>query len=385
MVVDTTEFFTDLRQRRGPWKRVLLLARRGRIRLWVPDVVVREAARHHQVETAKHRRELKVLLGKMADFNDAPLEGLADVDAVVGRHEQLSDGYRDRLVERLAEAGGVVLSLPSIPHGDLIDRALADRKPFRVKDAQGDRRRGPDGYRDALIWASVVEAVHAKGPVPVLYFVTKNTGDFCDRDKLAGSLLEELPDGVAAEHYATLEKLLDAVPLEADPHGGPNFHKMWLTRVADGERFLTSLRDAVAVACELLAGTELVVPDDEYAHVAEVADAGLLPAGLQNPTIEEVIPDLTTITWVVHNTDDKVGLAELRVDAEVFVEGFMAKADYAGEADGITLLDPDWNSHMVRAGAHVTAMLRFGLTIVSDSEVDLVLEGLGVVDPTRTG
>lgn len=64
VVIDTTEFQQDLTLRRSAWQQARLWSLKDRLRLWVPEVVVREAVRHYRVQVTQQ-------LGKLADAEDA--------------------------------------------------------------------------------------------------------------------------------------------------------------------------------------------------------------------------------------------------------------------------------------------------------------------------
>jgi hypothetical protein len=56
---------------------------------------------------------------------------------------------------------------------------MAESKPFRLK-SQDPENKGPDGYRDALIWLSIAESASTMTDRDLLVFVTSNHKDFCD-------------------------------------------------------------------------------------------------------------------------------------------------------------------------------------------------------------
>ena len=60
--------------------------------------------------------------------------------------------------------------MPQVSHADLVERDLSSRKPFSPTGK---------GYRDALIWESVVELCTDLTDADTLIFVTDNKSDFC--------------------------------------------------------------------------------------------------------------------------------------------------------------------------------------------------------------
>jgi hypothetical protein len=214
VVVDTTEFQPDPTMSRSPWWQTRLGAQKGRIQLWVPEVVIQEAARHYGAQLDLHLR-------KLADEEDAltKLSFGGDHDSDIGdfsfdtvghrgKAAALKTGYEQRLRKRLSQAGATILPLPRMPHKEMLRRALLERKPFRFK-GEGSKK-GPDGYRDMLIWASVVAQASAYlDASDTLILVTGNHGDFCDGgrdlDTIAHELLADL--GAAAPTVCRLKDL----------------------------------------------------------------------------------------------------------------------------------------------------------------------------------
>ncbi len=84
------------------------------------------------------------------------------------------------------------LPIPSVPHDVCVDRAIARQSPFR--DAKGG---GTTGYRDFLIWRSIIE--RAKTTDELLVFVTANTNDFMNVSEADGGLCECLVSDLVHE------------------------------------------------------------------------------------------------------------------------------------------------------------------------------------------
>jgi len=87
--------------------------------------------------------------------------------------QELVASYDAELRTRLNELGAVIISVPSVSHQVVLTRALEKRRPF---DANGR-----DGYRDVLIWHSLLDV--AELGHNGIVFVTSNTSDFCTGGK----------------------------------------------------------------------------------------------------------------------------------------------------------------------------------------------------------
>lgn len=142
-------------------------------------------------ELTAHRRRDLVDLDKRATALDKDHQRLVGTSrsnlspSPINRHvpvDRLCDQYRDDVVQWFEEAGAV-LSDPSVSHSELVDRILAHRRPFTSDEK---------GYRDALIWYSVLERADDE-PVVLL---TANTKDFASKPDNA--LAPELQDDLTA-------------------------------------------------------------------------------------------------------------------------------------------------------------------------------------------
>lgn len=184
VVLDTTIF---VGARYHPESRELnVLAEKcadGVVTMAVPEVVIRETVNKFREAITDATRSLdkswksaRDLLA--ASWTEPPTPQLVvDIDDVCRT-------YAERLRDSVTSSGGTILPLPATDHSDLIERDLARRKPFDS---------GGSGYRDALIWHSILLlAAHAE-----VVFVTHNKSDFCD-DKEGRVLGSELRSDLVA-------------------------------------------------------------------------------------------------------------------------------------------------------------------------------------------
>lgn len=174
---------------------------------WGVEVVVpRVALVEAQATLARQSSEALGAFQKAIDA--ARRVGLPLADAAAELLKSASDASGTRLADQLAQLGVEVIDPPDVPHMDLVERAARRRKPC---DTNGD------GYRDTLIWLTVLEL--AKGTDGVIALVTANTKDFADNDskledKLHPHLVEELVAIDAAGRvrlYRRLDELVIAL------------------------------------------------------------------------------------------------------------------------------------------------------------------------------
>lgn len=164
VLIDTNILLANLRGYRpnNALKLVLADACRERFRLVVPELVVRELVnkKRESLVDADHRlRRSHAALAEVG-YTGA----LARPDLAV-----LTSTFEGRVRQMLATAKADVPALSSVAHEALVTRALERRKPFSSTGA---------GYRDALIWHTVLELLEQDDEALVL--VTNNSKDFAE-------------------------------------------------------------------------------------------------------------------------------------------------------------------------------------------------------------
>ncbi len=280
--------------RSGGWPMLLAAARLGRVRLCVPEVVVRETV-------ARYRREI-LDAQRLINRGDRSLRKLSQdqLPQHVVEHEEISAqvaAYESWLRDTVQEHGEV-LPLPAVEHGVLVDGVLAARKPFSS---------GEKGYRDALIWHTVLGAAGDEA----LTFVTSNTKDFLDPEggALADDLVEDLRtssvDPNRVRPLTSLAPLLDE-QLPEDTHAS-NFFVLFAQSSA-GKLRLRSLVDSFF---------------DKEQRVTLVTIAGALPERVLDQDIEGVQTAVKLSAATARAMDDNTYLVSGRIESRAFIGGIV--------------------------------------------------------------
>lgn len=150
------------------------------LQVYVSEVAVMETVGNHTREVADARENLAGLARKR--HRVLPPGATAELDGVLVAK---AAEYEDVLRARLEQLGAVVLPIPDVPHEQFVRRALERLAPC---DSNGN------GYRDSLIWETVLEAVR-DGTLEDGFALVTADGDFAlDTD---GELV--LKPGLAAE------------------------------------------------------------------------------------------------------------------------------------------------------------------------------------------
>jgi hypothetical protein len=364
VAVDTSAFFSDLTMKNESWVNTLLRAKRGEIDLWIPEVVVRESIRHFNRSLEAAIKEMRDGLAKVRALrlDEELLPARKDLESAV---RAKAEGFEERFRDRLLDAGARILSLPEVSHAELLTRAIEEKKPFRTKGQDPDKK-GPDGYRDALIWASITEAASRFTEDDTLIFVTNNHKDFCDKDgeDVAADLLADLPEPrPTVKRLKSLDLMLKYLPQPVAPPepASPSLDDKIL--------------DAVLAACEELLGAEV---DDGYEDRSPGYSFGdiEIPRAMETITIESITPDKGSLAWSAYDrfAEDTV-LATATLNAGLLFDGFMDKHDFYA-TDEVEAHDSDWNDHVAWVYVERTAQLTFHVTIEEGTQdVDVTFEG----------
>lgn len=129
--------------------------------------------------------------------------------------------YRRDVSRWFEESRGGVLAHPAISHRALVDRVLAKRRPFRESEK---------GYRDVLIWYTVLEEAEKNDVI----LLTANTSDFGEKAgesiQLARDLVEDLVEKglepTTVELVTSTRALLERLPSAWD--SGATIAESWV-------------------------------------------------------------------------------------------------------------------------------------------------------------
>ncbi|MFD4432725.1 PIN domain-containing protein [Nocardia sp. NPDC058497] len=164
IVLDANIVIASPRLQNPTWQSLVDHRDDWNIRIVVPEVAVMEAAKNVPVRWGK-TRGLMPNVRRFREFgHDGTLQAvLDDIDALIA-------SYASDLDERLAAMGVEIVPPPAeVDLMDIARRAAVGRAPY----SSGDK----DGFRDALIWLSVIELAQ-DNPAAEVWFVSNNTDDF---------------------------------------------------------------------------------------------------------------------------------------------------------------------------------------------------------------
>lgn len=177
IVLDTNILVADYRLKSAAFEILVEGMNRHGWRLVVPMVVFDELMTKFTESVTKQHIAMMKSSTELCTLDDGPAVDVQQLPGV----EQIVRRYRHFVTKKFAEWTVEYLPYPTCTHAEVVAHVLARKRPFRDSDA---------GYRDYLIWRSIVEDLRDSDHAAV--FISNNTRDFCDRESLRGDLVDML-------------------------------------------------------------------------------------------------------------------------------------------------------------------------------------------------
>lgn len=330
VVLDTNILVADFHWEKAAFRLLLAEAEGGRVLLLVPKLVVQEAARRYAEQVVEAQRAYVRARRSLAYFGRPIGEELEALDI-----KTLRVSFEEELSKRVKAAGGLLADYPQPSHSDIVVRLLDGRKPF---GAEGK------GYRDTLIWTTVLDLAIKSDRI---LFVSNNSKDFAnskERAALHPDLLDDLEGlGVSTTKVELLPDLDAFVKSFVQP--GTVILDEVTQRLSDDD-FLARVSAVVdeAIARDLPAGAEIDL-DSMDSPVENLTVANVEAGALHNLQVQDA-----------RMLDSGEAYIFLYAEVDADLEGFQYKADYYVEPDEspVELLSADWNEWYVHVGISTT-------------------------------
>ncbi len=170
----------------------------------LPQVVVDELERQHREALTKQRDEARTALSEV--------KSLVDIDDVIAKFDQLIDNVSVERDALLARVGTRAVPVPENITRALVERDLKRRRPFTETD--GGKKKSY-GFRDAVIWETLLNTATADGSEDTIFFVTRDAGFLAkvgNDQQLHPDLLQDLQDrGIGPERVVVIDNLSNVV------------------------------------------------------------------------------------------------------------------------------------------------------------------------------
>jgi hypothetical protein len=147
-------------------------------KVFLPKVALDETVNKYRERLEAKALESEKLARSVGVLINRTLQPYLDESSV----PEMVKGYKSQIQSRLDEFGVTVLPYPTVSHEEVVRRDLARLRPFRP---------GGAGYRDALIWETIISLCHSR-PATTIIFVTRNERDFGPGPCVLGEMEAEL-------------------------------------------------------------------------------------------------------------------------------------------------------------------------------------------------
>jgi PIN domain len=207
--IDSNIFFDNWQLNSASFQRLANFLAKSDASLVIPEVVCLEVQNLYKRENAT----LLQMLKKTHDKLQKQLSKAATYD-----ESQYVEEYNFRQLLTNTYRYVTILPFDKIAHSTMVERAISVKMPF--KDSE-------KGYRDSLIWLSILGWLKDKTPNDHLFFITNNKTDFYAGDliELHKDLLSDLLDnGIETEiiPFLSLPDFLNEIDSDEESLLSPN-------------------------------------------------------------------------------------------------------------------------------------------------------------------
>ena len=364
---------------------LIRLAAAGSCRVALPRVVVDELERQHREALTKQRDEAKTALSEV--------KSLVNIDDIIAKFDQLLDEVSVERDALLAQAGICAAPVPENITRNLVNRDLQRRRPF-IETGTGSKK--SLGFRDAVIWETLLDTVALDDSEGTILFVTRDMGFLTknvSEQKLHADLLRDLDDrDIGRDRVVVIDTLANVIEAintavaeaeaeaaeakaAANPPDEAGHHLASLLRVyaVDAAHRAELVRVATG-ALEALVGKDIT---DELGYGGDYQPPDFVqfdyPSAMESAMIVAI--DLeSNFAFDPPNGD----IVTARADVILSIEGNTYKADYFMDGDDDLELVGELNDHYFETSTSVRARAVIEIDIEGGpgrfESTDIVLE-----------
>ena len=348
VIVDTNVFVFAAHGLRAEMRRLLDEAARGNLDLVVPELVVQESINSWFEKIRGIEQARRVAVKELRDRRALP----ADHEDTRLDFEAARQAEDSRVRAALLSAGASIPGFPAVGHEPVVQRALERRQPF-TKD-------GKDGYRDTVLWETVLEIASVQ---PVI-FVSRDARAYYGGGQKEAGIAKHLAQEVAARCGAAT-----AITLIFDPDDAVTEALRQAANEAAEARVSAIRRQAAEderVAAQI---TEALKEDDRFVALLSDGieeavqylqlDTDLRPYGVEADVYGaeiDIVEDITNLTVVsAHKETHGDVICEISADLRADVELSLHPGDATAiENDpGVHIADFGYGTPTARGAAQV--------------------------------
>lgn len=352
IVFDTNILHDDFFLRRAQIVDICETAKQYRFDVYIPEVVYDEIVNQYGEKIEEVQKEIDSSVNKVKGIStNLQLENPINEST----KKQILQEYPSILNKRLEELNIKKLPYPSVSHKEIVARDLNRKRPFQ---------KSGKGYRDALIWETILRIIDITDDNPNVIFINKNTHDFFEKNELHKDLKEDLiSKGLKSESLKIYDNLKDAI----NNHIRPLQERLQsLLKTYSGSSTIGKINLNKYLLESIDADIERVLDDEENCYCLGINSY------IENPDFLELKDVKANIKDIHYLSSDQI-IIDVDADVLVNLEGYLFKADYylLSEDDVPTIIDPDWNSHYMLVWDSIEFTIK--ISVVVDSELTEVL------------
>lgn len=343
IIIDTNVIHLDFKLNKA---RIVTLCNTSTIlghEIFIPEVVIDEIVKQYDEKAEEYINSFNTALKKLSDLSTSPItQTLIDAKGFISN-------YRNELNNRIKQLGIGIIPYPNTGHKIMVARELGKKKPF--KDST-------KGYRDALIWDSVMEHTQKYSSNCGIIFLTANSKDFADKDK-KGLHTDLIADCISNGIPPTSIRLVTDIQNFID-------NEIILRSTELKEKFNQLQQDGGLGDIDFIQLIQDYISKDMLDNLISSNDfdsyPGYAPGLYENPeisSIEKVSCSFNTIREISSDTILIQSEVSVQVDLDCFI--FRADLPLIDDSKFPTIIDYEWNDHYVLASDSATFKFQFNI------------------------
>lgn len=343
IIIDTNVIHLDFKLNKA---RIVTLCNTSTIlghEIFIPEVVIDEIVKQYDEKAEEYINSFNKALKKLSDLSTSPITQ-TPIDA-----KGFISNYRNELNNRIKQLGIGIIPYPNTGHKIMVARELGKKKPF--KDST-------KGYRDALIWDSVMEHTQKYSSNCGIIFLTANSKDFADKDKkdlhtdlIADCISNGIPT-TSIRLVTDIQNFIDNEIILRSTELKEKFNQLQQDGGLGDIDFIQLIQDYISkdMLDNLISSNDF----DSY--------PGYVPGLYENPeitSIEKVSCSFNTIREISSDTILIQSEVSVLVDLDCFI--FRADLPLIDDSKFPTIIDYEWNDHYVLASDSATFKFQFNI------------------------
>ncbi len=269
--------------------------------------------------------------------------------------EQLKASYPSILMKRCGSLEITILDYPHINHRDVVQRELQNRKPFKSSSK---------GYRDTLIWETVLEFGGILEGDSHIVFLTKNTKDFAkenEPEQLHADLTDDcIKTGLAKEKISLISDFQGFIEKDLLPASEQMEERIkeLLISFAVGN---INIHDIIDTNLKQESLQHL------FDYNPEIGQTPYAPGVYERVMLHFVSPYNMSIYDVRRISENDV-LISVQVEFDIYMDCLIFKGDLAliDDKSMPTVFDRNWNEHYVAATDNARMKMQYDILTDAD-------------------